>query len=268
MDTPSFIKTIYNYYAQHKRVFAWRDVDDPYLIFISEVMLQQTQTFRVEPKFAAFVLELPNFEALANAPFAHVLGLWKGLGYNRRALYLQQAAQKISQEWKGMLAREPKALEALPGIGPATARSILTFAFNEPHVFIETNIRAVFIAHFFAQCEKVHDKEIFPLIEQTMDRSNPRQWYYALMDYGTMLKKTHQNPSRKSAHHTRQSKFEGSDRQIRGRVLELLLRYHTMSGQELAHALMLGDSARLERILNGLRQEQLVRVTGNGHFCL
>lgn len=254
----NFKQIIAEFYRINKRHFLWRDVDDPYLIFVSEIMLQQTQTFRVEQKFEQFILVLPTFQALAEAPFFVVLGLWKGLGYNRRAKYLQESAQRIIREFEGQLPSEPEILETFPGIGPNTARSISTFALNLPHVFIETNIRTVFIHHFFANQEKVDDKELLPLIEQALDKEDPRQWYYALMDYGVYLKKLHKNPGRSSKHYTIQSKFDGSNRQIRGQILEQLLRFPALKQGEL-YDLISSDPVRIDKMLEQLVKENLIK---------
>lgn len=253
-----FKKIIYTFYTNNKRSFAWRDIDDPYKIVISEVMLQQTQTHRVEQKFEEFTNLLPNFKSLAEAPFFVVLGLWKGLGYNRRAQWLQQSSQRVMNEFNGILPSDPLILETFKGIGYNTARSISTFAFNLPHVFIETNIRAVFIYHFFPQEEKVSDAQLLPLIEESLDKKDPRQWYYALMDYGVYLKKKYKNPARRSKHHARQSTFEGSDRQIRGRILEQLLRYKQLQHEEF-YDLIMSDPVRIDMILEQLTTENLIK---------
>ena len=260
----NFITTIKDYYAKHKRHFDWRDNDDPYHVFISEVMLQQTQTHRVIEKFAEFTTRFPTFNALAQAPLVAVLATWQGLGYNRRGKFLHQAAQIIIEKHGGVLPDNTAVLEELPGIGPATAASLAAFAYNRPTVFIETNIRAVFIHFFFNDRTDVHDKELFPLIEATLDRESPRQWYYALMDYGVMLKKKIINPSRRSKHHTQQSKFEGSDRQIRGAVVRLLTTTHTHIEQDLLvdeiclHPGISAPPDRIHRIIEGLLQEKMV----------
>ncbi len=153
---------------------------------------------------------------------AHVLQIWKGLGYNRRALNLRCAAQIIVSEYNGKLPKNYDELVDLPGIGNATAGDILAFAWNIPNVVIETNIRSVFIHYFFKGKSDVHDRDILPLIEQTLDKENSREWYFALMDYGAMLKKTVGNASRSSKHYAKQSTFKGSHRQLRGEILKIL----------------------------------------------
>ncbi len=135
----------------HFREMPWRAAEadgsfDPYKILVSELMLQQTQVARVVPKFTEFVAKFPTLEALANASLGDVLKAWQGLGYNRRAKYLHSAAQAlISKEapWKC------EDLVALAGVGPNTAGAVLAYAYNQPVLFVETNVRSVFIHHFF-----------------------------------------------------------------------------------------------------------------------
>lgn len=176
-------------------------------------MLQQTQAPRVVEKYNSFIQQFPTLKKLNDASTKDVLAAWQGLGYNRRALYIKSIT-KIPKTYAELV--------ELPGIGPNTAGSILAFAYNIPHPFIETNIRSVYIHFFFKNKTDVHDRDIMPLIEKTLDQKNPREWYYALMDYGALLKKT-TNPSQKSRHYKKQSTFKGSHRQKRGEVLRLLL---------------------------------------------
>ena len=256
---------IWDFYQQNGRSFAWRNVESPYWIVVSEIMLQQTQTYRVEPKFEQFIAEFSDFQALANASLRDILSVWQGLGYNRRALYLYQSAQKIMQEYNGNLPQDPSILETFPGIGKATARSICAFAFNIPAVFIETNIRTVFIHTFFSEKKDVSDAIIMPLVEITVDKTNPREWYYAIMDYGVYLKKNYNNPSRKSRHHVIQSKFEGSDRQIRGAIIRLLTGKE-MKEQEIINELQ-KEANRIGSILQQLCKEELIKKK-NDYFCI
>lgn len=260
-----FQAVIKAYYKENKRAFPWRETYDPYHIVVSEIMLQQTQADRVVQKYLNFIASFPNIEALATAPLKSVLSAWIGLGYNRRALSLQLIAQQIMNDFGSIVPNDPNILVTFKGIGPNTAGSICAFAFNRPTVFIETNIRSVFIHLFFKDKEVVLDSEIMPLVDQTNDTQNPREWYYALMDYGVMLKRRFKNPSRKSKHHTKQSKFEGSDRQIRGRILKLLLE-HTALSYDVMHEKLLHDP-RYASILHDLLKEKLI-VQHNQIFSL
>lgn len=217
-----FQKIIYGYYQKYGRSLPWRMTHDPYRILVSEIMLQQTQVQRVIGKYESFLKVFPDFYSLSRAPLKAVLKEWQGLGYNRRAMALKQIAQKVIEEFGGVLPSSVDALIAFPGIGRATASAISAFAFHKPTAFIETNIRRVFIHSFFHDENNIKDTEILFFVEKTLDTSNPREWYYALMDYGVMLKKDYENPNRRSAHYQKQSPFQGSNRQIRGKILKVL----------------------------------------------
>ena len=259
-----FCSEIYSFYRAQGREFSWRSELSPYRVLVSEIMLQQTQTGRVEEKFTNFVGRFPDFSSLAKAPFSQVLRYWKGLGYNRRAKYLHDIAGLVADQFDSVLPDDPEVLVQFPGIGKATTASICVFAFNQPHAFIETNIRTVFIHFFFPDRSGVADAEIMDLVEQTIDRDNPRDWYYALMDYGVMLKKTVGNLSRKSSAYRKQSRFEGSDRQLRGKILDLLLHHDRMDAATAA-ARLEHSEGRITPLLTGLAEEGLV-VEENGNF--
>lgn len=258
----AFQKIIWHYYKHRERDFAWRRVTTPYYVTVSEIMLQQTQTFRVAGKFEAFVEAFPDFQTLAQAPTAEIIRLWKGLGYNRRALALQKIAQRVMTEHNGVLPNDIATLETFPHIGKATARSIVTYAFNQPLAFIETNVRTVFIYFFFKDQAAVTDAMLEPLVAATVDQADPRAWYYALMDYGVMLKKTVGNVSRLSAHYAKQSAFEGSDRQVRGMILQALLNQPGTAVVTLP-ALLDRESQRVYKILGDLEREGFI-VSTNG----
>jgi A/G-specific adenine glycosylase len=255
----AFQTLIYGYYNQYGRDLPWRQTENPYHIFVSEIMLQQTQVERVIQKYGHFISVFPDFPSLARSALKNVLSAWQGLGYNRRALALLRTAHVILTEYGGILPQEVDTLVKLPGIGKATAASIYVFAFNKPTVFLETNIRRVFIHRFFADHDNVNDREILPLVEKTLDRSHPRLWYYALMDYGAMLKKLIQNPNRKSSHYRKQPPFEGSDRQIRGKILRVLLKDAPLSASGIANTIRIARK-RLTLTLTCLEQEGFIKV--------
>lgn len=226
------------------RDLPWRRTYDPYAIWISEVMLQQTQVSRVDGRWQRWLERFPTVDALAAAAPSDVLEEWQGLGYNRRALSVHRAAQAIS-EAGGVFPQDQKELVKLPGIGPATAAGICAFAFNLHGVYLETNVRTVFLHELYPQAEGVPDSELIPLVELTCPRSTtgasdgavgeltPRSWYYALLDYGAYLKKTIPNPSRRSKSHVKQTRFEGSHRQKRAELLRVLLAHKDEGGAEL-----------------------------------
>jgi len=253
-----FQKIILNFYNENGRKFPWRETENPYYILVSEIMLQQTQTKRVVKKYGQFIEAFPDFESLAKASLREVLELWHGLGYNRRAKSLKETANIVVTDFKGKLPSSPDALIKFPGIGEYTASAVATFAFNKPTVFIETNIRSVFLHFFFIERDKVKDAEIFPLIEKTLDASNPRRWYYALMDYGVLLKKRYKNPSRKSAHYRKQSSFNGSNREVRGMILKILLEEKSLSELEIIQKLDMKPE-KVKRNLSQLIKEGLIK---------
>jgi len=257
----AFQKEIYHHYDTHGRDLPWRKKLNPYRVLVSEIMLQQTQVERVVEKYKEFLDAFPDINALAHAPLPELLKIWQGMGYNRRALALKALAQKVVDEHRGLLPRETEKLLALPGIGPYTAGAIAAFAFNRPVVFMDTNIRRVYIHQFFHDRENIHDDEINPLVEQTMDTEHPRKWYNALMDFGTMLKQKHANPNRKSAHYTRQSPFENSNRQVRGRILKVLVKESPLTmSQVVAKTGM--DKERVRTNLAQLANEGFIKKQG------
>jgi A/G-specific adenine glycosylase len=254
----AFLETLWEYYAQHGRgSLPWRQPEqngsfDPYKIMVSELMLQQTQVQRVIPKYTAFLGLFPTTQELATADLGDVLRAWQGLGYNRRAKFLWQAAQAVNAV--GTFPRTQVELIKLPGVGANTAGAILAYAYNQPVVFVETNVRTVYIHHFFADRADVTDKEILAPLEQTLDHENPREFYWALMDYGSHLKATVGNLNRASKHYTKQSQFHGSRRQVRGQVIRLLgVRDYDLPGLTEAVA-----DERLQAILDELVIEQLI----------
>ncbi len=258
-----FVAEVMAYYqASGRHDLPWRMPDpdgsfDPYKILVSEVMLQQTQVPRVIPKFEAFLSKFPNVRALADAPLDTVLGAWLGLGYNLRARYLWLAAQQLAKS------AEPWTFELLvacKGIGPNTASAVLVYSYDAALTFIETNIRSVIIHHFFEDADQVSDKQVLTVFTDinayACAAHSPREWYWALMDYGTHLKKTHGNASRRSSSHTKQSKFEGSRRQLRGRILRTLHdrpRLKAELSEELA-------DERFDDVIAILEREGLVQV--------
>lgn len=261
-QTNSFQEEIYTYYKFFKRHFPWRTTTNPYHILVSEIMLQQTQTKRVVPKYHNFLEKFPDFFSLAAASQYDLLAAWQGLGYNRRALALHQSAKIVVEQHKGAFPSNPTELIKLPGIGPYTSCSIVTFAYNQPTVFVETNIRVVFFHRFFRDKQLITDREIFPLVEQTLDQKNPRDWYYALMDYGASLKAQGINPIAKSKHYQKQPQFIGSDRQIRGAIIKLLIEKKEMKEEKLIaniKSTLGADSPRVKMILQQLIHEKFMQ---------
>ena len=286
MKPREFQKTVWDHYKKHGRSLPWRETRDPYKILVSEIMLQQTQVDRVLPKYSLFVKKFKSFEVLAKASTANVIKEWQGLGYNRRALNLKRAAEVVMKEHKGKLPRDYNRLVALPSIGPYTAGALLAFIWNEPMVFIETNIRTVYLHHYAdlrgsyppsprlrrasadtrGKNKKISDTELLRYIEGTLDKKNPREWYYALMDYGSYLKKTIGNPNTKSKHYTKQSKFKGSNRELRGAILRLLSHGSTTEKKIITETKR--KPADVRQVLAALTREGFIKTKGRAEVSL
>ena len=223
--------------ARYYRDLPWRGLDDPYAVLVSEVMLQQTQVKRVLRYWTRFMGLFPTIDALASADNALVLEMWQGLGYNRRAVALRECARICSARHGGVLPDTYEGLLALPGIGPATAGGVLAFAHDRKCLYLETNVRSVFLHHFFPGESGVSDRRLEPLVLQCCPEAGVRGWYYALLDYGAHLKETIPNPSRRSKHHSRQSAFEGSKRQKRAFIVRFVLGCPGAGIAQIAHEL-------------------------------
>ena len=248
----SFQALIQDYFRKHGRVFPWRETTDPYHILVSEFMLQQTQTSRVIEKYNEFITAFPDVFQLARSPFREVLRVWQGLGYNRRALALHRTVIEIADRYNGKVPDDPDLLQQLPGIGEYTASAIMVIAFNRPTVVIDTNIRTVYHYFFFREKETVGKDEFVPIIEATIDRDSPREWYYALFDYGSMLKRDRKDLE--AGKRRKQSTFRGSDREIRGKILRLLLDTEVMTEDQVL-ARLPSDNERVRRIISQLHEE-------------
>jgi A/G-specific adenine glycosylase len=229
-------QALWEYYDNHRRDLPWRQSITPYKVVVSEIMLQQTQVARVEQYFCEWLKDFPSWRTLAQASRKDVLSHWQGLGYNRRALYLQRTAQIVTEQYKGKLPEDAQELESLPGIGPYTRGAIRTFAFNKLDAFLETNIRTVLIYHIFRgrTSEKFADKELLQVLEDYLEydtraQDNPREFYYAMMDYGAYLKKEVGNLNTKSTSYAKQSRFEGSRRQLRAGILRYIIQNSPVS---------------------------------------
>ncbi len=242
---------IFSWWQVNREAYPWRETTDPYYILVSEIMLQQTQTTRVVPKYLAFIQKFPDLKTLAEASKGEILALWSGLGYNRRAIYLQQTAQSILQ--LDEFPRDPKALIKLPGIGVYTSRSIPIFAFNADIGTVDTNIRKVFIAEGLATPD-TKQNELFKIADRLVPKGRSRDWHNALMDYGSkiaskIIPKIRSTAERKPFHET--------DRHYRGIIIKKLLK-SPMTSEQLQNDLKIGQK-RLEALLQTLQTEGLIR---------
>lgn len=259
-----FRKLVWAYYKkQGRHRLPWRKTHDVYKILVSEVMLQQTQVERVIPFYKKFIKKFSTAKKLATAPLADILKVWQGLGYNRRAKLLHQAAKALAETRFNLKSKSSRLnlvseLETLPGVGPYTARAVAAFALNENVVFVETNIRTAIIQHFFAEKKEVNDSKIEEVLEQTLPKGRAREWYSALMDYGASLKRVGISHNVKSKKYVKQSKFTGSLREARGAILrELALGVATPA--HLIGLLGVERRAQMRKALRALFAEGLVK---------
>lgn len=259
MDTEEFRELVWNEARARYRDMPWRDEPSFYHVLVSEVMLQQTQVSRALIKFAEFMKAFPSIEDLAAASLADVLRVWTGLGYNRRAKFLWQAAQQVATDGQPKTAKD---LERLSGVGKNTAGAIMNYVYEVATPFIETNIRTVYIHHFFADSFDVSDKDLSALVESTMDTEQPRQWFWALMDYGSHLKNTQGGRLNQSKHYKKQSPLKGSVREVRGKIIRELTE-HPLSEAELRSAVNADE--RFEVALTGLISDGLVQAVDDGY---
>ncbi len=224
MTIKQFQDHILKWYKIHRRSMPWRDTRDPYKILVSEIMLHQTRVSRVLPKYKEFLKAFPNIKTLAKANEKKLLNTWKGLGYWRRAKYLKETAKRVVKNHAGKFPKNIEELETLPGVGSYTARALACFAWNSKEPFIDTNIRRVYLHFFFQKKNGVPDAEILAIAKKGVWSKNPRQWHYALFDYGaTELRDKTIN--KKSKTYTKQSPFKNSFRSFRTRALRYALKH-------------------------------------------
>ncbi|OGZ43964.1 MAG: hypothetical protein A3J55_00845 [Candidatus Ryanbacteria bacterium RIFCSPHIGHO2_02_FULL_45_17b] len=263
----NFQKIVWQWYRLHTPALPWRNTKNPYHIFVSEVMLQQTQIPRVLVKYPEFLKIFPTIKALAKAPLRRVLSVWHGMGYNRRGLYLLQSAQYIMEKYAGTIPKDIDTLKALPGIGHYSARAIACFAYGVCEPFIETNIRRVIIHEFFPKKKQVDDKDVLKVLTAVEPAQKTQEWYWALMDYGREALRHTPNANRKSKHYAKQSRFESSPRYVRAKIISYLLENKKATVEELRASLRTDGHLKhlslqaVKNILAGLEKEKLVTKT-------
>jgi A/G-specific adenine glycosylase len=254
-DIQRFQQKILEFYQKNKRDLPWRKTTDPYHILVSEFMLQQTQVSRVVEYYNKWMESWPTVNNLASEEYKNVLQSWMGLGYNRRAMYLHNTAKIIVKDFDSDVLNAVNHYENLPGIGLYTSKAIQIFAANADIATVDTNIRRILISEFDLN-ENISENDLFSLAQLCLPHGKSRDWHNALMDYGAMYL-----TSRKSGikPKTQQSRFKGSDRQIRGQILRLLLK-EDHSFYELHHQIQVNDT-RLTGILDKMIHEKTISKT-------
>lgn len=264
MTTDEFRVLIWQKGSELYRDMPWRRDTRAYYVLVSELMLQQTQVSRVIPKFEAFIAAFPTERALAHASLADVLRLWQGLGYNRRAKYLHEAAKMVVYDLDGQWPATTKGLMQLPGVGPNTAGAMMAYVYNVHTIFIETNIRTVYFLHFFKNTDKITDFEVRKMLEATIDHDEPRKFYWALMDYGSWLKANGVRNVSASKHYKKQAPLAGSIRQVRGQIVAALTAKDMSESQLKQH---IDADERFAAALDGLLRDGLImRQKGRLHL--
>ena len=256
------------HYKKNQRMFPWRETDDPYCILVSEYMLQQTQADRVVPKYISFLKKFPTVIALASSTRKEVLTLWSGLGYNRRATALHDAAKILVAEHGATVPKEKETLLTLPGIGEYTASAVLAFAFNKAVIVVETNIRTVLLHHAMRKKKEVTDETISASVKQLLQdaikrKVSSRVFYSAMMDYGAHLKSQGVRTNAQSKHYTKQDKFDGSVRQARGALLRLFISAEKGITKK---QLQTAKTKRISEGLAGLLAEGLIEKRGKYYY--
>jgi A/G-specific adenine glycosylase len=262
-DVEAFQEKVMNWWAENARDLPWRQDPSPYKVLVSEVMLQQTQVSRVVPKFEEFLAVYPTVESLAKAKTKQLLKVWSGLGYNRRAIWLREAAQQIVERKE--FPQNVRDLQSLKGIGSYTSRSILIFAFNKDLAAVDTNIRRVLIASGFAD-ENMSDTELQSVADRVLLKGRSRDWHNALMDFGSQV---HTSSSTGISPLSTQPCYEGSSRQIRGAIIRTLTESDELSIQELQSLLDCEiDDTKLREIVHQLITDGLVKSVSDARYQL
>jgi A/G-specific adenine glycosylase len=292
MSRSTIAHILIEWFRRHGRNLPWRHTRDPYRILVAELMLQQTQVERVIPKYHAFLALFPTVADLANAPTSAVITAWQGLGYNRRAVYLQRTAHAVQHQYAGEFPRSVAELRALPGIGPYTAGAIACFAFEQDVGFLDTNIRRVIVRLHHDPTTETNERDLWQLAEQLVPQEQGWWWNQAIMELGALictaqrpkcvqcplrghchdyqarlvadeqLLATPTPPHKRVAERKKSEPFLGSNRYIRGRIIDALRAQAPQTPEQLCAHIQQSypalDQQRLEHLLHGLMADGLI----------
>jgi A/G-specific adenine glycosylase len=264
----------------------WRQSRDPWAVLVAETMLAQTQFDRVTEPFERFLAAFPSAKALASAPVGDAIRAWSGLGYNRRAVNLHRTATILIERYDGKLPSELEALLELPGVGPYTARAVLSSAFGHRVGIVDVNVHRV-LARAAVGAE-LSMAEAQRIADRLVPERQSREWNVALMDFGSRICRARSpqcetcvlaqsdlcawrssartpvsDPSRPAGADRRSQHFDGSDRQGRGRIIERARRGQVREGEIAVVAGWPDDAGRARAVVDRLVSEGLlVRVRG------
>lgn len=277
----AFVRTLLAWGAGRRADLPWRSTQDPWSVLVAEIMLQQTQTARVAPRYCDFLAAFPNPAVCAAAPPAEALRRWEGLGYNRRAVNLHRAARVIVEHHGGEVPEALDALLALPGVGPYTARAVRSLAFGHECGVLDTNAARV-LARALAG-RRLGRGEAQRLADAIVPAGRSRDWNQAVMDLGSGVC-TRRGPrcgdcpvihlcawaamgwqqpdpaDGTAASSVRQSPFAGSDRQGRGRLVRALRAGPLALDQAPLVSGWAEDPDRARRVVSALIAEGLAEV--------
>ena len=269
-------EALLRWYAPRASLYPWRRRPTPYRVLVSEVMLQQTQAARVAPAFRRFLGRFPSVRALAAAPRSEVVRAWAGLGYNRRAVALSEAARAIVRDHGGRVPRDLDALCGLPGVGPYTASAVAAIAFGAPVVAVDTNVRRV-VGRVRLGVDTPDAEEVQREAAAWLGATDPATWNQAVMDLGREVCRPaprcgecpvapgcsfrRRLPVRARAAARRSQPFEGSSRQLRGRIVDELRGRPSMSLASLASRLA-EPPDRVTAAVHSLARDGVVATSG------
>lgn len=261
-------RALLDWYAQERRKLPWRDTKEPWPILVSEVMLQQTQATRVAPIFERFLARFPTPSSLASAPPGEALARWSGLGYNRRALRLRDAAMLIvSDGWPV----DEEGLRHLPGVGEYTAAAVACFAFGAQIPTVDTNLRRV-LSRWLGT--PLSGRELRDAAHRNLPVGHAETWNQAIMDLGATACRPIPDCARCPVpdhcadpsiyvRPTPQARFDGSSRQARGVVLKAVLDAGSLHIDDVADTTGL-PSDRVQDAVESLAAEGLLRNDRGG----